>query len=445
MAAQFFKGKTMKLLSLSVVFLAGIAGSAPRLHSEPLPLKRAVELALAHSTAGAISSADEQHAFASYLSARNAYVPQLVVGSGLGQTWGYPLSLEGSAPSIVNMTAQSALINPSLREFVRAARKEWQASSMQSKDQRQQVMQDTILSYMELSKWEALMPRLQQEQDEARKGEQVAEQRIQEGVDNAQTRTRARLTTARVRFRMAQARASRDVLKEHLAHLTGLVSSTIETSPESIPALPELKQDDDLAGQAVNASPAVEAAQNRAAGLDFRARGEHRALWPSIDFASQYALLATFNHYQDFFRVGSFQRHNATIGVVIRFPFLNPSQHAVAQGADADAVRAHKQLESAKNQVSEETLKLQRSVEQLAAAQQVADLEYQVAQANVDATQVRLDAGTANLHDAEAAHNELNERFNALQDTGFELERARVGLLRATGQMETWVGVPVSK
>src|SRR5262249_43057342 len=151
--------------------------------------------------------------------------------------------------------------------------------------------------------------------------------------------------------------AALDVLKDHMAHLTGLASASIETAPDSIPALPEIRQADDLAGQAVKSSPTIEAAQTRAVGLDFRARGEHRALWPTIDFASQYPLLATFNHYQDFFRVGSFQRHNATVGVVIRFPFFNPTQHAAAQGADADALRAHQQVEAAKSQVSEQTLK----------------------------------------------------------------------------------------
>jgi len=44
-------------------------------------------------------------------------------------------------------------------------------------------------------------------------------------------------------------------------------------------------------------------------------------------------------------------------------------------------------------------LKLQRSVEQLAAFQQVSQLGYDVAQANANALKVRLDAGTASFHD----------------------------------------------
>src|ERR1700758_363975 len=122
--------------------------------AEPLTLKHAVELALSHSTATGISTAEVQHATAAYRETRDNYIPQLVFGSGLGKSWGFPLSLEGSAPSIFNLNAQSAIWNPALQQFVRAARTEWQATNLQSKDQRDQLIQDTVLSYAELNKWE---------------------------------------------------------------------------------------------------------------------------------------------------------------------------------------------------------------------------------------------------------------------------------------------------
>ena len=407
--------------------------------AEPLPLKRAVELALSHSTMAAIAGADEQHALDSYLEARDSYLPQMTVGSGLGATWGYPLSLEGSAPSIVNVTAQSPLVNFALRDFVRAARTDWKASTVQSKDQRNQVIQDTVLSYAELCKWESLLSHLEEQQSETLHAEEMVKQRIQQGVDSELAGKQARLATAQVRLRMAQAHSAMDVLRERLSRLTGLPANSIEAVPETIPPLPEVKQEDDLPAQATKTNPAVEAAADRATALDFRAHGEHRLLWPSVDFAAQYALLATFNNYQSFFQAGSFQQHNATIGVVIRFPFLNFSQHEHAQAADADALRAHKQAEDAKSQVSEETLKLQRSVEQFAAAQDVSDLQYQIAQSTLEATRTRLDAGNANWHDAEDAREQADRLYYALQDANFDLQRSHIALLRATGDLQNWV------
>lgn len=426
---------------VSILLFAIFVFSLPQLSAEPLPLKRAVELALGHSTTAAAASADEQRAFASYREARDQYIPQFILGSGLGKSWGFPLSLEGSAPAIVNLNVQSALINPALRDFVRAAKTEWQASSLRGKDQRNQVIQDTVLSYAELSKWESLLGHLQKQLEDSLKMEQVVNQRIQEGVDNPLTRNQARLTTARTRLRISEARGAADVLRNRLAQFTGLPASSIQTVPDSIPALPEVNQEDDLAAKAVQASPSVEAAQDRAVAKGLRARGEHRTMLPSVDFASQYALLSTYNNYDQYFRAGSFQRHNATLGVAIRFPFFSPSQRARAEGADADAVRARKDADAAKNQVSEETLRLQRSVGQLAAAQQVADLEYQVAQSSLEALQVRTGAGTATVHDLEDARVQSTERFNQLQDANFELERAQITLLRATGDLESWAGV----
>ena len=425
------------MFSLSV-FLIYFCAKAP---AEQLPLKRAVELALSHSTTMQASRIDEQRLFASYHEARNQYLPQLTVGSGLGKTYGYPLSLEGSAPSIVNTTAQFALINLALRDFVRAAQTDYQASTVQTKDQRNQVIQDTVLSYAELSKWEALMTHLSHDYEDALKMEQAVNARVSEGVDNPLLRNQARLSAARVYLHISQAQGAIDVLRNRLSQLTGLPATAIETVPESIPPLPEVKQEDNLAAKAAQDSPLIQIADIHASALAFRARGEHRAMWPSVDFASQYALLATFNNYQQFFQPHSFQSNNATVGVEIRFPFLNPSQHAHAQAADAAALHARKEAEATRNQVSEQTLKLQRSVEQLAAAQQVVDLQYQIAKSNLDAIQVRVDAGSATLHDLDDARNQANEQYDALQDTNFELQRARISLLRATGELEAWVGV----
>jgi outer membrane protein TolC len=416
-------------------FLSTVAN----LFSEPVSLKRVVELALKHSTVTATAAADEQRALSSYLEARDQYVPQAAIGSGLGKTWGYPLSLEGSAPSIVNLAAQSSLINPSLRDMVRAAKTEWQASTIQTKDQRNQVIQATVLSYAELSKWEALLAHFGEDQAAARKMEDIVNQRIQEGVDNPLLRTQAKLTSARARLRIAQAQGAIDVLRNRLSQMTGLPAASIETVADSMPAMPEIKREDDLVSKAVLTSPTIQFTQTHANALDFRARGAHRALWPTIDFAAQYALLATFNNYENYFRPGSFQQHNATIGVVMRFPFFSPAQHAHAEAADAEALHAKQDVIAAKDKVSEDTLKLQRAVEELAAAQEVADLEYQVAKSNSDAVEVRVEASTATLHESEDARIQTNERYNQLQDANFELQRGRIDLLRATGDLEAWI------
>jgi len=410
--------------------------------AETLPLKRAVEMALSHSTTMAAAHTDEQRAFAAYLEQRNQYLPQLMVGSGLGPpSLGYPLTLEGAAPSIVNMNAQSAIFNLGLRDFVRAARSKYVESTVQTKDQREQVIQDTVLSYAELCKWQSVVAYASREYDAALKAEQAVNQRVQEGVDSALARNQARLVTARIYLRISQAQGSIDVLRNRLSQLTGLPAESIEADAESVPKLPEVKQEDHLADKAAQSSLAVQVADIRASAMAFRARGEHRAMWPTLDFAGQFAYFAKYTGYQDYFQKGSFQPENGSVGVVIRFPFFNFTQRARAQIADADALHARKDVDAVRNRVSEQTLKLQRSVDQLAAAQQVTELEYEIAKSNLDAAQVRVQSGSSTWHDAEDARVQASERYGALQDANFELQRARIALLRATGEISDWVGV----
>ena len=431
-----------------ILFSLALLLSASTVHAEPVSLKRVVQLALSHGTSGAIAAADEQRAFASYHELRNNYIPQLNVGSGLGKTDGFPLSLEGSAPSLITVTAQSALINPALTDFIHAARAEYAVSALHTKDQRNQIIQDAVMSYAELAKWEGRLTHLRDVEAEAEKMQTAVEQRIKEGVDREIEGTKARLSVARVRLRLTEALGSADVLREHLAGLTGLVATSIETDASSVPALPEvktrdlgpndLKQEEETRGKALSSNPALQAAVEHARAQYLRAKGEKKSLWPSIDFAAQYANLADFNNYGRFYQPGSFQPNNATVGVALHFPFLNLAEHARVQEAESEAYKAKRQAEAAHNQVSEETLRLQRTVAQMQAARDVAELEYQIAQKNLEAVPTRMDAGTATLHDLDDARTQTSEKFIALQDIALELERSQLGLLRVTGELEKW-------
>lgn len=433
-----------------VVAIILIPGSV---FGEPVPLKRIVELALSHATAAAISSADEQHAAASYRELRDNYIPQLSTGAGLGFSYGFPLALEGSAPSLFNINTQSALLNSSLRDFIRAAKADSAVASLKSKDQRDQIIQDAAQSYAELAKWEQRLARLQETEADTHKLQTAVEERVKEGIDSELDQLKARVSAARVRQRIAEAQGSAAVVREHLSKLTGLPATGIQTDPDSIPAAPAAPPAEEPAKDNAATNLSVQAAVEHARAQYLRAQGEHRALWPSIDFAAQYALLSRFNNYQNYYIpsrpcttslgeflcvTNSFQQNNATVGVSIRFPLFNASQRARAQAADADALKATKQAEAAKNQVSEQTLRLQRSVTQLQAARDVAQLELEIAQKNVDAVQTRMDNGAANLHDLDDARTQVSERFIALQDVNFNLECSQLGLLRSTGDLEKW-------
>ena len=425
-------GDVMRVLPIAFLCLTMIAEAA----AEPLSFRRAVELALQHSGATAIANAEQLRAQQSYLELRNLYLPQVVVGSGLGYTDGFPLSLEGAAPSVFNINTQQYVLNLANRDFMRAAKTEWNATESEKQDARDQVVLETALTYIQLDQLASSIHVLRQQAQASTRAEDITGQRVHEGVDSEVELTRARLNSARVRLRAAEMQGSADVLRQRLAQLTGIPAESIETMPESIPDLPAPPQDPDLAARAVNLSPAVKMADQQALAKEYRASGEHKQLLPTIDLASQFAVLARFNNYDQFFL--RFQRNNVTAGVEIRFPILNLSQRAHAEAADADAVKARRQAESVRHQVSTQTLKLQRAVQQLAAARDVAKLEHQLALSDVDAIQARIEAGSATLRDQENARAAEHDKYTAYLDASFNLQKAELQLLRATGELQSW-------
>ncbi len=416
--------------------LSALVSASTGVAAQTITLRHAVELSLTHSSAAGIAAADQERTTEAVREARSAYFPRIVFGSGIGGSYGFPLSLENAAPSLFNVTSQQVLYSPSQSSFVKAARTDLQAVNMSSKDQRDAVIQDTVLTYIELNKWDQDIDLLNTALNNNLKMETVEQERIKAGVDKPIEQNRAKLATARVRVRLAEAKGSADVLRAHLAQLTGLSAAELETDSDSVPNLPEVKQDEDLGAKAAAANPAVKAAQQQALAKEFTAQAEHRGLYPSFDIAGQYALLSNFNNYDVYIR--NFQHHNATGGLVLRFPFFDGTQRAKAAQAKADYIRASHEAELAKQKISLETLRLQRAVQELSASVEVAQLEYDLAQSDLQAIQTQLQSGTGTLREEQDARSKVEQTYDALTDANFTLDRARVQLLRNTGDLEQW-------
>jgi outer membrane protein TolC len=403
---------------------------------EPLRFGAAINLALQNSGITGIATANQFRAQKAYEETRNHWLPQLTVGSGLGYSYGFPLTLEGSAPSVVNFTSQQSLFNLSLRQFLKAAKIDWKATSYDIQDKRAEVILDAALSYAQLVNVTSKLKTLADAQVAAEKAESVTQQRLNEGVDSKLDLTKSQLAAARIRLRIADAQGQADVLREHLAKLTGLTTAEVQPEPDSIPQLPLISQEDDLATRAATNSPVVKLAEQKAEAAAVRAKGEHKATLPFADLASQYAYLARFNNYDQYFL--KYSSNNLAAGLNIKFPFFSPVQKAHAAQADADTIVAQKQADLTRNQVSEDTLKLQRSLRQLQAARDVSKLEWQVSQADVEAVQAKLEAGNANSRDVQLAQLEVNDKYAAYLDAEFELTHSELQLLRLTGELENW-------
>jgi L-rhamnose mutarotase len=52
----------------------------------------------------------------------------------------------------------------------------------------------------------------------------------------------------------------------------------------------------------------LQVANEQVLAKEAQAKGEHRSMWPQMDYALQYAALARYNNYDVYFRRETFQR-----------------------------------------------------------------------------------------------------------------------------------------
>ncbi len=424
------------LLRPSVRFLFVFGFLVTVAFAEPITFKRAIEAALRHSGTMAIANADQTKTYQDYLAVKDSYLPSVSFGSGIGYSFGIPLAIVGTAPSVFNVTTQQSIFDPALRKMIEAAKVDWKASDLDLVDKKNAVIMQTAIAYAALDNLASKLKILHEAQAAAQQAQFISQQRLKEGIDSELDLKKTQLASAQVMLSIVEAEAQADVYRDQLSQLTGFPAATIETVTESVPIAPDISQDPNVPGDAADSNPAVRLAFEKAKSAALKAKAEHNRLLPAFDFGSQYALLSTFNNYDQVYK--KFTENNYTFGMNIRFNFLNFSQKATAASADADAIKAKKMAEIAKNDAELEALKLQRSLRQLAAAKDVAKLQWEISQAGVDATQAKVQTGQASARDEQAARLDANDRYAQYLDASQQLFTAQVQMLKTTGKIQEW-------
>lgn len=399
-----------------------------------------VDLALRNSAQVRMAQADVMRAAAGLTEAKDAYIPNLMLGSSLGYSYGFPLG----EPSVFNVTSQSLLFTFSQPDYVRSARAALRAAELNLKDSRQQVILDTALDYAQLDKTQNEMAALDQEKQYADKLVSIEQDRVLAGVDGRTELTRAELTAAQITLKRIHLENEAESLRQQLAHLTGLAPSSFITDSRSIPAAPDFLQATDLGRRAGMLNAGIQAAEANAKSKMYIAFGDSRQTFrPQLSFGADYSLFAKFNNYDQYFR--SFQYNNFNVGIQIRVPLFDASLKSRQQRSAAEAAHAAAEADQTRNQVNEQILQMQRSLAELRAQQRVAQLQAELAQEQLEALTTQLEQGSGSPgaplltpKDEQQARILERQRYEEMLDADFAVVRVELNLMRSIGTIEDW-------
>ncbi|WP_446742589.1 TolC family protein [Silvibacterium acidisoli] len=418
-------------------FLLLCASSA---HAQ-VSLQTVVDLAMRNSNTVRASAADVQRAAAALSESKDAYLPNFVLGSSIGYSYGFPVG----QPSIYNLASNSLLYSFSQPQYIRAAHAALNSAQLSLRDSQDQVTLDTALAYLQLDKDTKELVALSDEKGYAEKLASIEEDRLVAGVDSRMELTRAQLTAAQVDEKRLHIEDDAEQQRQKLHNLTGMDPADFVTDPKSIPSEPNFTADDHLEARIADSNPGIRAAMENASSKRYMSHGDEKANYrPQLAFGAEYNRYAEFNNYAEYYQ--RFQHNNFDVGVQITIPLFDATRRAKARETSAEAVRASADAEQSRNTVSEQVLSLRHSLAELRIEKHVAELKSELAQEQLESVQQQLANGSgapgapqAAPKDEQQAHIQERERYQDALDAGFSMTRAELSLLRLTSQIQNWV------
>ena len=411
-------------------------------------LATAVDLALRTDPKVKMAQADHDRAVAALAEAHDAFIPSIITNGGVGKSTGVPLSL----PVVYSISAQSLAFNFSQEDYVRAAHAGAAAADFAVREARENTAEDVVNTYVSLDAALQRKTALRQASGFASRVSQIVQDRLNAGMDTRIELTRSKLTAARLRLQQLQNEDRIAALSAHLARLTGIGGRNFETVHDSVPAFaPSIISEDVTAD-----SYGIQATLANAKAKQEVAIGDARYRWrPQLAFSAGYSRINTaFTNYAQYYKGfntdlnGNQQNsfNSLNIGIQISVPILDLIHQAKARGSAAEAARARFQAEDERGQLFDGRIKLQHAAAELSVRADIASLDRELAQDQLDAIEVQLQAGTAapngvelNPKDEQNARLEERRKYLDFLDADLELRQTEISLLKQNGQLGDWL------
>jgi outer membrane protein TolC len=429
--------------------LAGFAfACASALAPAQVSLTTVVELAQKNSATVLLAQADVKKAASQLSQSRDAFIPSISFGSGLPA---FPeIGFTGSLPTVWDGSMQSMVFSLPQIRYIQAARAGLQSAQLALKDAKEQVALDASAAYIEMDTVNSELDAAREQEQHAARLVAIEQDRTDAGVDPLSNLLQAKLTAAQLKLSRLHLETRSATLAKQLSELTGLPIGSITPDHASIPEIPTVSAD-----ETPLSTLGIDAAQASARSKELVAKGDAEHLWflPEVGFGAQYNRNTTLlNSVGSYFvdKNGTLPANNFSTGFSIRVPLFNMGLHAKAKESAADALRAKVEAEQAQQQNDIQISQLTASLRELDAQAEVASLKQQIAEEQLKSVLAQLEVGNGGTGSAgappqlsptaeqQARIDERQKYLDAL-DSGLDLSKARLNLLRALGHMQDWL------
>ena len=416
-----------------LVSLALCIGLNAEVH--PMTLRQAVARAVAQNPDVTLARLDEENARHGVQVAKDPFAPRITVGSGLAYSNGFPMSIEGSAPSIVQAHATQFLFNRQQSYAVAQAKEQVRGAGFEVANKRDDVAYRTASFYLDAERAARVVALARKDADSLQAVLTAIQAQVREGRALPLAEKQAALQLAKARQLADALDGDQAQAETALAIAAGLsADDRVRPAAEQRPAAALPESEEHAVQSALESNKELRKLQSQIAAKGLEKRGENAARLPRVDLVAQYGLFAKYNHYEDYFR--KFQRNNGQIGVSFQIPiFSGPGVKAQMSQTETEISHLRVQLSSARNQISANLQQAFRDVKKASMAADVARLDLEVAREQLSVNLAQMQEGRLSLREVEEARIAENGKWIAFYDAQYAMEKAHWSVLRLTGDL----------
>jgi outer membrane protein TolC len=429
--------------ALRVIAAAMLASSCLPAMAQ-VSLASVVDLAERNSVTVKMAQADFQKGEAALSQTKDVFIPSLLFGTGIPA---FPEEgFTGSPPTLWSTTVQSLVFSVPQNHYIHAARAGLDAATAALKDAKEQTALDASTAYIELDTVNRELKEAADQEAFAARLMDIEQQRSEAGVDPLNDYLEAKLTAANIKLQRMHLETRASTLAEQLAGLTGLPVNSIVPDHASIPEIPEIH-----GGEEKRTISGIEAAKLQSKSKLEAAKGDKDLnYYPQLSFFAQYNRNTTVLNDINSFFARPLPANNISSGFSIQIPLFDMGHRAKARVTSAEALRATVEAEQAQKQNDVEIVQLTGTIRELETMAEIASLKQQIAGEQLKTVQTELEVGNgsgsskgsapqAAPKSEQLARIDGTQKLQDAQEAGFDLAKARLGLLRALGHMSDWL------
>jgi len=419
----------MKMLAFFL--LLTICASA---ETKTMTLREALDTALAQSPDVLLARLDEQKARAQVTIAHDPFTPKVFAGSGGAYTYGYPNSIDGNAPSIVQTRTVMSIYNRPQSYQVAAAREGIRAAGVTVAQKQDEVAYRVTSLFLGVEQAQRDLTAAQRHVENLTKVRDLLGARVSEGRELPLESRKA--DVAILRAKQQAETFSFDLINQQsgLALALGYGPGDLVTAKEEDrPPITVPESESAAVSQALEQSNELKSLESSMQSKMLEIRGFNAMRLPKVDLVAQYSLFAKYA-YQNFFT--RFQRNNVELGASIEIPLLAGHAHtAYAAQGEADIAKLRIEVSRTRSRIASDLREAYQEVKRTEDARTLARADLDLAREELTVDLAQMDEGRLPMATVEAARATEEEKWMAYYDAQHAADLARLNVLRDTGSL----------